>query len=96
MARIIWTLQAIEDLENIYNYISKDSEKYARIQIVRIRERTRMLKKFPRSGKNVPETGNTNICEILSGNYRIIYRLKNEQIVEILTIHHSARNLSID
>ncbi len=33
MVGINWTLQAVEDLENIAEYIAKDSRKYAVIQI---------------------------------------------------------------
>jgi addiction module RelE/StbE family toxin len=96
MARIIWTIQAAEDLENIYNYISKDSLKHARIQIIRIRDRAKILKKHPKSGRVVPEIGNEKIREVIIGNYRIIYRLLSDKIVEIITIHHSYRLLTLD
>ncbi|MCX6271684.1 MAG: type II toxin-antitoxin system RelE/ParE family toxin [Bacteroidetes bacterium] len=93
MARIVWTLQAAGDLENIFDYIAKDSLKYARIQIIRIRNTVMVLKKLPRSGKVVPEIDNDEIRELISGNYRIIYRLLSEGIVEIITLHHSSRYL---
>ncbi len=55
MVQINWTFQAKDDLQNIAEYISKDSEKYARLQILRIRQRSKfsfpklMLEKwFPR------------------------------------------------
>ena len=66
MARLIWTIQASEDLENIFSYISKDSIKYARIQIIRIRDRVNMIKKQPQSGRIVPEIGDENLRELIS------------------------------
>ena len=93
MARLIWTIQASDDLENIFSYISKDSITYARIQIIRIRDRVNMIKKQPQSGRIVPEIGDENLRELISGRYRIIYRLNPDNMIEIITIHHSARLL---
>lgn len=41
-------------------------------------------------GRVVPKITQNEIREIIKGNYRIIYRLKDNTI-EILTIHHSAK-----
>jgi plasmid stabilization system protein ParE len=73
MVQINWTLQATSDLKDIAEYISKDSKKYAKLQIVRIRFRTRILTSQIYSGKNVMEIGKNNIRELIEGNYRIIY-----------------------
>lgn len=96
MAQIVWTIQSADDLENIFKYISRDSVKYARIQIVRIRDRIKDLKNYPESGRVVPEVGNGLLREVFSGNYRIIYRLRTKGIIEIITIHHSAKQLLLD
>ena len=93
MVRITWTHQSVKDLENIYEYISKDSVKYARIQIIRIRDRVKILKSHPEAGRVVPETAEASIREIISGSFRIIYRIKEDKLIEIITIHHSARLL---
>lgn len=96
MAQIIWTIQSAEDLENIHEYISKDSVKYARIQIIRIRDRVKILKKYPNSGRVVSELSDKSLREIISGSFRIIYRIKTDSLIEIITIHHSARLLKLD
>ncbi len=41
----------------------------------------------------MPELETQNIREIILGNYRLIYRIK-ELEVQILTIHHGARLLT--
>jgi toxin ParE1/3/4 len=43
-------------------------------------------------GRVLPELGAENIREILVGSYRIVYRIKDEQ-VQLLTIRHGARLL---
>ena len=50
------------------------------------------LADFPNSGKIVSELNKPDIREILFGNYRIIYRVKND-LIEILTVYHGARLL---
>jgi addiction module RelE/StbE family toxin len=94
MVQINWTLQAKNDLKDIADFISKDSVNYARLQVLRIRERTNVLKIQAFIGKVVPEIDNYNIRQLIEGNYRIIYKVVSKQRIDILTIHHSARDLT--
>lgn len=96
MARLNWTELSINDLNNIAEFISKDSVKYAVIQIKRIRERARLIKTQPFAGRIVPETNNDSIRELILGNYRIIYKIISEERIDILTVHHSAKLLRIE
>lgn len=93
MVQINWTSQALKDLRGIADYISKDSVKYAKRQVFKIRNSTRVLHTHMYSGRIVPELNQKDIREIIQGNYRIIYRVKGKSRVDILTIHHSARDL---
>ncbi|MEI8047688.1 MAG: type II toxin-antitoxin system RelE/ParE family toxin [Bacteroidota bacterium] len=79
MARLNWTEQSIDDLLNIAEFISKDSVKYAVIQIRRIRERARILKTQPFLGRIVPEMNNDSTRELILGNYQIIYKFISEE-----------------
>ena len=92
MVKIVWTEQSVLDLKDILDYISKDSRRYAENQIRRIKAKTLILKTQPESGRIVPELGILQIRELIEGNYRIVYRLLHTEIIEILTIHHSARD----
>jgi len=94
MVQIRWTLQAVSDLKDIAEYISKDSKKYAKLQIIRIKLRARILQSQVFSGKAVPEISNPNIREVLEGNYRIIYKVVDSSTIDILTIHHASRDLT--
>lgn len=93
MVKLNWTEQATNDLVSIGQYIERDSLKYAKIQIKRIRAKAKLLRKFPLSGRIVPEMGNDVIRELILGNYRIIYKIISKKRIDILTIHHSARLL---
>ncbi|MBE9480900.1 MAG: type II toxin-antitoxin system RelE/ParE family toxin [Bacteroidetes bacterium] len=94
MVKIIWTDQAIEDINNIAEFIAKDSEKYAKIQVERFFDRTETLINYPQSGRIVPEINNQAIRELIIGNYRIIYKIISQKRIDIITVHHSRRLLS--
>jgi toxin ParE1/3/4 len=93
MVKLIWTDQAIDDLDNVGEYIAENSERYAKLTIQKIFERTDVLKSFPRAGRIVPEKNEENVRELVEGNYRIIYEIISENLIYILTVYHSARDL---
>ncbi|MCD4773512.1 MAG: type II toxin-antitoxin system RelE/ParE family toxin [Bacteroidales bacterium] len=94
MVRINWTLQAKYDLKSIADYISRDSKYYAKLQILRLKNRPNILKSQMRIGKIVSEINNKNIRELKEGRYRIIYKIVSKNQIDILTVHHSTRDLS--
>ena len=93
MVQIKWTHQALSDLNSIYEYIANDSRKYAKIQVIKLRSRTHILKSNPYVGKLVPELRRENLRELIEGNYRIIYNLIDTNKIDIITIHHTSREL---
>ncbi len=95
MVQIRWTEIARDDLKEIHDYIALDSFHYAKLQVVKLRARTKVLKKQPLIGKPIPEYKNDLYRELLEGRYRIIYKLVNAGQVDILTVHHSARKLEL-
>jgi len=95
LTRIVWAPQALDDLEAIRLYISQHSTQYADLVVERIFAAVSRLERHPRSGRIVPEVGNSALREIVFGNYRIVYRLHRD-IAEILTVFHGARSVSLE
>ena len=100
MARLIWTSQVLDDIEAICKFIARDSNHFAHLFANKIFERAGILESFPNAGRIVPESSQESIREILCGNYRIIYRILEDE-VQILTVHHSSRlfvpsNIEVD
>jgi plasmid stabilization system protein ParE len=54
------------------------------------------LKTFPESGRVVPELSDPLYRELIMGSYRIVYRLRPGESVEILTVFHGARLLRLE
>ena len=92
MVKIVWTKRSIRDLEDIAEYIAKDSVKYAKLTIDKIINETLIIEKQPLIGRIVPELNNENFRELIIGNYRIIYE-NVKMSINILTVHHSKRYL---
>lgn len=93
MVKLIWTDQAIEDLAGIGDYIAETSERYAKFTVQRLFDRAQILKTFPLSGRVVPEKNEETVRELIEGSYRIIYEVISQDQINILTVHHSSREL---
>jgi len=89
--RIVWTFDAREDLTAIREHISRNSPYYAALQIRRLIESVRQLKRFPLSGRVVPEVRSSEYRELIRSRYRIVYRIRNETI-EVLMVFHTSRD----
>lgn len=94
MTRVVWTRQAVEDVEAIKAYVARDSERYAGLLTERLVAAVDRLEVFPHSGRIVPEVGDDSLREVIYGDYRLVYRLQTES-VEVVTIHHAARLLRV-
>jgi toxin ParE1/3/4 len=90
VTEIIWSPQAIEDLQSIRRYIARDSSRFAALIAQHLVDATERLATFPESGRMVPEIGDPAIREILWRNYRIVYRIRRAT-VEIATVFHGAQ-----
>lgn len=94
MAEVRWTSQALDDIENIAEFIANDSPRYAGIQASAFFDSVLCLQEFPKTGRIVPEAGDKNIRELIVGFYRIIYSTKSLNKIVILTIYHTKRRLT--
>jgi len=93
--KIVWLPLAIDRVSEIAGYIADDNHSAAIRWVDSIFKETERLKKFPNSGRVCPETNKKEIREIISGNYRIIYRVEDKEI-RILTVRHGKQILPTD
>jgi len=93
MAKVILSPLAIQDLKDIYEFISLDSVHYAEIVIERLLNQLTSLENFPARGRVVPEFQDQTIREIFEYSYRIIYRLEPTETISIARIFHQSRLL---
>ncbi len=93
---VTWSREAGENLVDIEEFIARDSvERAGRFVDTLIDHAEAILSDNPRSGRTVPEIGNSDIRELIYRGYRIVYRLNGDRI-EILTVFEGHRLLRLN
>jgi toxin ParE1/3/4 len=85
--KVVWSPEAIEDLESIAEYIGRDSEFYAKAVVTKVLETGRSIRDFPWIGRIVPEIEDGNIRERFVYSYRVVYQVEPNRILVIAVIH---------
>ena len=91
MAEVIWSPEAIQDLEAISAFIARDSEYHAAMFVQRLIDATDRLARLPGSGRVIPEVGASRYREVIEGGYRIMYSIAGDT-VRIDAVIHGARD----
>ena len=95
MARIIWTVPALEDLDEIADYISLDKPAAAVRLVQRVFSRVEQLEDHPKSGSVPPELKGTQYSQLVVPPVRIFYRLRQE-VVFIVYVMRGERQFRCD
>jgi len=82
-----WSPQALADVRAIAEYIERDSLFYAKAVVEKIISVTRQLAEFPFSGRVVPEFRDDNLREHFVFQYRLIYHVREDQIIIAAIVH---------
>jgi plasmid stabilization system protein ParE len=87
--KILFTEDALDDLENILDYIRADNESAAETFGMALLKHVELLQNFPRIG--TPVSQRPNVHKILHSPVRIYYRLhEHKSVTEILHFWHGA------
>lgn len=94
MVRIVWAQPALEDLREVYDFIARDSRRYAQLTVERITDAAERLARFPQLGQVLPEFPRLAYRQIVVGVYRLIYRDDSEQDrILVMGVIHGSRDL---
>lgn len=88
--KVLWTDNAVNHVVNIYEYIALNSPTYAQRMVDKITRRSIQIAAQPLSGREVPEYDAADVRELIEPPYRIICRIKQDQI-DVLAVIHGAR-----
>jgi toxin ParE1/3/4 len=93
MAReLVWSPEALEDVEQIASYIERDSGWYAQAVVGRVFTSAESLLELPLRGRVVPEMRVEAIREVFVHSYRLIYCV-SENLITVVAIVHGHRLL---
>jgi plasmid stabilization system protein ParE len=93
VTELIWSPRAVADLEEIRAFIDADSPAWADLTVRRLVAAVDRLQQFPDSGRMLPERQSPDLREVISGNFRIVYR-RRTTTVEIATVFRGSRDFS--
>lgn len=93
MVRVKWTKQARADLKSICDYIARDSRYYSVVFRENVFKKAGNLSRFPEMGRVVPEFNEDALRELIIGDYRVMYEVKQER-VEVLAVVHGRMKLA--
>ena len=88
--RLTWSPEAVEDLEAIAEFIGRDSAFYANAVVSKVLAVSRNLSEAPLIGRIVPELDDSQIRERFVYSYRLIYRVRDNEIL-VVAISHGKR-----
>ena len=94
MVRVAWSQPALDDLREVYEFIARDSPRYAQLTVDRITAAASPLARFPQLGEILPEFPHLRYRHIVVGAYRLIYRedQPNNRVL-VMAVVHSSRDL---
>ena len=87
---IKWTKTALASVDEIAGYIAKDNPSRAASFVLELHSAVTKLQSHPGMGRAGRVPGTREL--VLHKNYIAIYRVRGDD-VEILRLHHAARNL---
>ena len=92
---LIWSREALDDIDAIAEYISRDSIFYANQVVERLLQLGESLPAQPRLGRAVPELNDPKVRERFVYSYRMIYEVRDEAVY-VLAVIHGRRLLESD
>lgn len=92
VARLIWSLEALDDIDAIAGYISRDSPYHAQGVVDAILALEDAILAHPKAGRIVPELEDAQVRERFIYSYRVLYEIR-EQHIEVLAVIHGKRLL---
>ena len=84
---VVWSPEALEDVDDIAAYIARDSAFYAAAVVEKLLVTAAKLNQFPQSGRIVPELNQPDICERFIYSYRLIYRIEPARVLVTAVVH---------
>ena len=91
--QVEWSMEALDDVEAIAEYIARDSAVYAQSVVSKIIAVSRSLNQ---RGRVVPELEDEEIRESFVYSYRLIYRVRGTQVLVVAVMHGRQLLVAID
>ena len=88
MARLIWTEPALQDLEQIADYIELDNDSAARRLVQTVFRQAELLESFPEMCPKPHDLPDTDYRHLVVKPLRIFYRIQGDLIYIVYVMRH--------
>jgi plasmid stabilization system protein ParE len=88
--RVVWSNRALKSLAGIHEVLALDSTEAANRTVDRILRRGDQLAAFPNSGRVVVRFRRPDLRELVEPPYRIVYRVRQQQ-VQVVDVFHTSQ-----
>ena len=88
MAEIVWTNPALNDLNNIAEYIAVSNLVAAKQLVKEVFAKVDMLEEYPKSGESVSELPSLNYRELYVKPCRIFYKFEDNKAFTLHVMRH--------
>lgn len=92
MARLIWAMPALSDLEEIADYIAIENPSAAATLVKRVFSTVEQLEQNPKSGKVSAVLQGSRYRELSCGPCRVFYRISQNEVI-VLYVMRGEREL---
>lgn len=93
MGQVRWTAEAELWLRDIHDYIAQDNPAAAQRTVQRIYEKAQVLRRHPEIGYVYRPRSGRPVRILLYGHYRIAYRVREGEEIEVLGVFHGALDI---
>ena len=93
--KVRWSETSARRLEEIWRYVALDDRGAADALVDHLLERGDSLANLPNRGRRLPEIPDTELRELIDGNYRIVYRV-GADVLEVVTVFEAHRLLPVE
>lgn len=93
MGKVRWTTEAELWLRDIHDYIAHDNPAAAQRTVERIYRKAEILKRYPEIGHLYRPASAEPVRILLYGHYRIAYRIRSGEDIDILGVFHGALDI---
>ena len=81
MAKIVWTVPALDQLDEIAEYIALDNPDAASALVANVFKKVDRLEQFPNSGREPPELPGSIYREVVCSPCRVFYRCEGKSVL---------------
>lgn len=89
--KVVYTEEALRNLDDISDYIRQNYPTIPEAFRLRLQFVVARIAKWPESAQEVADQSGVRVVPLVRYPYKVFYRVTN-QTIEILYIHHSARD----